>query len=297
MDGDRNQEAHRETARGWDAVAREKYDAELDEHLARLRAGGHNLLDAEAELIGDLVAGADVVHFQCSHGLDALGFLNLGARSVLGIDISEAMIDQAKRKAAAFRPDDAAFLCADVIDLPEGLEATADIVYTGRGSLPWVLDLDAWAASVRRTLKPGGHIFLLEGHPLDALWDRAAPGLRLRPGVGYFDDVPRESPGFPASAAERALGAERPHMVERQWRPGEVVEALLGAGLRLVRFRELPVLYWNQFPGWPAELVERLPHSYVILAVKRAGAETTPSRSTSAGRPGRKEEEPERQGA
>lgn len=265
--------AHRETAEAWDVVARSKYDAEFHEHVERLRSGRHNLLDVEVELLDPLLRGAHVVHLQCSHGLDALGLLNAGAASVLGIDRSEEMIGQARAKAAAVGAESAEFVCADVTALPPDLAATADLVYTGRGSLPWVLDLEAWSESVSRLIRPGGHAFIFEGHPLDALWERDAEGIALRPDVGYFDDTPKESPGFPASVVARERGPDRPRMLERQWRPGEVIEALLARGLELKVFREYPVMFWDQFPRWPSALQRRLPHTYAILARQPADVE------------------------
>lgn len=265
---------HRETAEAWDVVARGKYAAEFREHVERLRAGEHNLLEVELELLGDRLAGARVVHLQCSHGLDALGLLNAGAASVLGIDASREMVRQARAKAAAVGGDvaeAAEFLRADVTDLPAGLPSTADLVYTGRGSLPWVLDLEPWAASVARLLRPGGGLFLFEGHPLDALWEREAEGLLLREDVGYFDETPREATGFPAAVVARELGRNRPRMLERRWRPGQVIDALLAGGLELERYRETPVPFWNQFPRWSDELIGRLPHTYAILARKSVG--------------------------
>lgn len=235
-----------------------------------LLAGRHNLLDVELELLRDLLPGSHIVHLQCSHGLDALGLLNAGARSVVGIDISQEMIDQARAKAGAVGAEGAEFICSDVTDLPAGLAATADLVYTGKGALPWVLDLEAWAESVRRLLRPTGHLFVFEGHPLDALWDREAARLVLRPKAGYFDETPSEAPGFPASVVERKLGSARPRMLERQWRPGEVIEVLLAAGLELKLFREYPVLYWDQFPEWADDLKRRLPHAYAILAQRKS---------------------------
>ena len=161
--------AHRETAEAWEVVARAKYDAEFQEHVELLRSGRDNLLDIERELLGPLLAGSHVVQLQCSHGLDSLGLLNAGAASVLGIDNSEEMIRQARAKAAAVGARTAEFLCADVTDLLPKLASIADLVYTGRGSLPWVLDLEAWSESVSRLLRPKGLLFIFEGHPLDAL--------------------------------------------------------------------------------------------------------------------------------
>lgn len=258
--------AHRETAKAWDVVARTKYQAEFDHHIELLRSGHHNLLEPEVEALTALLPGSHVVHLQCSHGLDALGLLNAGAASVLGVDISDEMIMQAKAKAAALGTASASFVCSDATDLPPELAETADLVYTGRGSLPWILDLSVWAEAVRRLLKPGAHVFVFEGHPLAALWNREADHLELRSGAAYFSDDVTEARGFPADVVRRELGDARPRMLERNWRPGEVIDAVISVGLSLVQFREYPVLFWDQFPRWPEELRERVPNSYSILA-------------------------------
>jgi ubiquinone/menaquinone biosynthesis C-methylase UbiE len=260
--------SHRDTAEAWDVVSRVKYRAEFQDHLAILRSGGDNLLEPELVILKDLLPGSHVVHVQCSHGFDALGLLNRGAASVLGVDISQEMVMQANAKANALGAASASFLCADAVDLPSDLEGTADLVYTGRGSLPWVLDLPAWARSVYRLLKPEGHVFIFEGHPLAALWEREARDLKLRSGADYFSKRPEENPGFPASVVERELGGERPRMLERQWRPGEVIGVLIEEGVEIRRFQEFPVLFWDQFPAWPKELTARLPNTYAILARK-----------------------------
>lgn len=262
-DGDGD--THEETARAWDVVARAKYRAEFDDHVALLGAGRHNLLEPEIAVLTPLLGGSRVVHLQCSHGLDTLGLLNAGARSAVGVDMSAEMISQAREKAKATKLP-AEFLRADAADPPQELNGTADIVYTGRGALPWLQDLERWAAAVHRLLRPGGHLFLFEGHPLDALWDRDADHPVLRAGMSYFDDGPREHPGFPASVVTRELGADRPKMLERNWRPGQIIDALLAAELSLVHFREYPTLFWNVFPNWPAGALQSVPHSYSVLA-------------------------------
>jgi SAM-dependent methyltransferase len=259
-----------ETARGWDIVGRAKYRAEFNDHVALLRAGGHNLLEPEVAVLVPLLPRSHVVHLQCSHGLDTLGLMNAGAQSVVGVDISPEMIAQARDKARAAGIA-AEFCCADAADPPSELSETADVVYTGRGSMPWIQDLKDWAAAVRRLLRPGGYFFLFEGHPLDALWDREADNLVLRIGVSYFDEEAREHPGFPANVVSRELGHDRPRMLERYWRPGQVIDELLSVGLSFVHFREYPAQYWDQFPNWPQEIRNCVPHSYSVLA-RRAGA-------------------------
>jgi SAM-dependent methyltransferase len=199
--------------------------------------------------------------------MDTLGLVNAGAESAVGIDISPEMIAQARDKAEAAGIA-AEFRCADAGDPPSELNETADVVYTGRGAIPWIQDLKEWAAGVRRLMRSGGHFFLFEGHPLDALWDRNADQVVLRTGVSYFHGEAREHPGFPASVVSRELGDDRPRMLERYWQPGQVIEELLAVGLSLVHFREYPAQYWDQFPNWPQAVRDSLPHSYSVLALR-----------------------------
>lgn len=257
---------HQTTRAAWEIVARAKYRAEFDEHVELLLAGHHNLLDVEEEELRSLLPGSHVIQLQCSHGLDAIGLLNAGASSIVGLDISEEMIAQAEAKALAVGARDASFIRADVLDAPNDLDGTADLVYTGRGSLPWILDLPAWAATIRRLLRPEGHVYVFEGHPLADLWDRSVEELVLRPGASYFDRTAREVAGFPAGVVRRVAGGDGPPLLERHWQPGEVINALISEGLRLESFREHPSLFWNQFPHWPDALRRRLPNSYSILA-------------------------------
>lgn len=96
-------------------------------------------------------------------------------------------------------------------------------LFTGRGSLPWILDLELWAQAVRTILKEGGQLFVFEGHPLDALWDRDAAELTLRDDASYFSSDPQEQPGFPASVVKRSMGDCGPRLLERYWRPGHTL--------------------------------------------------------------------------
>ena len=92
---------------------------------------------------------------------------------------------------------------ADVLETPHDLDGTADLVYTGRGALCWMTDLDAWAAVVARLLRPGGRLVLFEGHPLDFMWETEASGYALREGASYFEEDVVAERGFPFDAALR----------------------------------------------------------------------------------------------
>jgi hypothetical protein len=45
-------------------------------------------------------------------------------------------------------------------------EQTYDIVYTGKGALTWLYDIDRWAEVVTQLLNPGGRLYLVEFHPI-----------------------------------------------------------------------------------------------------------------------------------
>jgi predicted TPR repeat methyltransferase len=135
-------ELHRENERVWDMVARSKYARDVDEDVAFLKAGGISLMSHERRLLGNLTSWcARAIHLQCSHGLDALSLWKLGAGEVIGVDISECMLALADRKARLLAAP-AKWIHSNVLDVPEELNATADLVYTGKGALPWVMDLD-----------------------------------------------------------------------------------------------------------------------------------------------------------
>jgi SAM-dependent methyltransferase len=255
----------------WDVVAA-KYAPEVEQDVALLRAGGTTLLPPEVEALAPLLRGCRrAIHLQCSHGTGALSLWVMGAREVVGLDLSERMLALARCKAELLGAP-AAWYHADVLAPPAELEGTADLVYTGGGALPWVMELDAWAGVVARLLVPGGHLYLFEGHPLNWLWAPDAADLRLRQGADYFDRAARANDDFPGLFLERAAreGASREHAYERQWTLGEIVTALAQAGLVLERLTEYREHFWPQFRHVPAEILDRLPHTFALLMRKPA---------------------------
>jgi SAM-dependent methyltransferase len=268
-------QVHSETGAGWEILARAGYSGEIDEDIEFIRSGGVNLMDTEQRLLKDLDQWCHcAIHLQCSGGKDLLSLWNMGAKKLIGIDISGTLIGYARQKSEALGAP-ATWYCCDVLDTPHELDGSADLVYTGRGALMWMTDLTAWAHVVERLLGPGGTVLVFEGHPLDNLWQREAKDFRLRPGgISYFPTHPNENPGFPSSAVIRETNddRERPKMLERCWRPGQVLNALASVGLEYVHFDEYPDLFWNQFYEMPQETAHRLPHTYSVMMRKRSSS-------------------------
>jgi hypothetical protein len=158
---------------------------------------------------------------------------------------------------------------ADILDLPAELDGRAQLVYTGKGALPWVADLGRWAGGVARLLRPGGRFYVYDGHPLNWLWDVTARTHRLsKDGRGYFDQSPRANRDFPAVAVERytPAGELAPKAWEYQWTIGQVVTALCEAGLLIDRLEEYPDQFWPQLRRISAAELARFPHSFSVLA-------------------------------
>ena len=251
----------------WDRAA-QKYIPDIERDIAFLREGGVALLDVERRQLGDLSGCRRAIHLQCSHGLDALSLLNLGVSEVVGVDLSREMLAQAAQKSSSWSAR-ASWVHADVLNPPATLDGTADLVYTGKGALPWVRDLDRWASVVRRLLRPGGRLYVFEGHPLNWMWQTEAPTHRLRTdGRSYFDRDPTANDDFPARATARYTPAREPVPTawEMQWTLGEVVTAVANAGLLIDQLEEHPEHFWPQFDAIPDAEIDRLPHTYSLLA-------------------------------
>jgi SAM-dependent methyltransferase len=159
------------------------YTAGLEDTLAFLRNGGSNLHPIERTSLGDLRAWCTTaIHLQCASGRDTLSLWNEGVERVIGIDISDVHIANARRLSQALRAPATWYRC-DLLETPHALDGCADLVYTGRGALCWLHDLDRWAAVIFRLLKAGGILHLFEagigripGTPTGGLANRALRG-------------------------------------------------------------------------------------------------------------------------
>jgi ubiquinone/menaquinone biosynthesis C-methylase UbiE len=123
----------------------------------------------ELELLRPLLASAPVVvHLQSGHGLDDLDLVAAGTRRAVGIDFSEVAAAAAQRRALGLAVR-CRYVVAQVPAVPLR-DQCADLVYTGKGALIWMPDLDSWARTVARLLRPAGHLLIYEAHPMVPLW-------------------------------------------------------------------------------------------------------------------------------
>jgi SAM-dependent methyltransferase len=254
------------TLAAWDLTA-SKFAGEIDSDVEFLRRGGVSLLPVERVTLAQVVAGGRAIHLQCSHGLDALSLLNLGFRDVVGLDFSKAMLEIAQAKSDRLGWS-ARWVHGDVLDPPGQLSDAFDVVYTGKGALPWISDITQWSRVVAGLLRPGGYLYVYEGHPLDWIWQPGAATHQLHPQRSYFDREPTPNEDFPARAAARFVGAgeQAPLAWEYHWTLGEILTAIMRAGLRLEFVAEYHEHFWPRFASMGPDEIGRVPHTFALLA-------------------------------
>jgi SAM-dependent methyltransferase len=228
-------------------------------------------------LLGD-IAGLRGVHLQCHIGTDTISLARLGA-SMTGLDFSPAALEQA-RSLAERTADDARFVEADVYDAVGVLGAAAfDLVFTGIGALCWLPSIRRWAGVVAGLLRPGGRLFIREGHPMLWTLEDTREDSLLVIEYPYFERTEPQvwDEGGTYVQTDVAFTHNRTH----EWNHGlgEIVTALLDAGLELTGLTEHDSVPWEALPGkmeqdgngeWRlADRPWRLAHSYTLQAIRR----------------------------
>jgi SAM-dependent methyltransferase len=196
--------------------------------------GRSTLYRLDHEVVGP-IAGRSLIHLQCHTGMDTLSWLRAGAASVTGVDFSTVALEKATSIARSTGlADQATFVRSDVLAVPEELHGRFDVCYASRGVFGWIGDIDAWMRTAAAVLRPGGHLALVEMHPLFAMADSVNP---LRLDFPYVNDGPRT---FTESGSYAAPDAQTIHNTTVQFAHslGEMVTAAVQAGLQIEHLGE-----------------------------------------------------------
>jgi SAM-dependent methyltransferase len=269
------------------AINRAHWDERAPAHAASRDYGverfvtdpGHlsSVVRFDVPRLGDL-AGVRGVHLQCHIGTDTVSLSRLGAR-MTGLDFSAASLAEARRLAARTGAD-VDFVRSDVYDAVDALAAGAfDLVFTGVGALCWLPDVRRWARTVAGLLRPGGRLFLREGHPV--LWSLDSERSdALVVDYPYFELA--EPLVFDEGGTYVETDVEFTATRTHEWNHGlgQIVTAVLEAGLELTALEEHASVPWDALPGrmrrdeadgeWRlGDRPARLPLTYTLQAVKR----------------------------
>jgi SAM-dependent methyltransferase len=158
--------------------------------------------------LGDL-KGKRVLHLHCGTGAATAALAELGAVAT-GVDARPGALETARERWPKIL-----WVDGDPQALPRQLRrGRFDLVYSGEGVLGHVDDLAGWATGITAALRDQGELLVFDDHPVA---DCVDDFLRWR--HDYFRD-----PGDP----------------DRLWRTGQVVSALVRAGLRVEALEEYP---------------------------------------------------------
>jgi len=253
--------------------------ASVDYAVQRLKAEPDYLsgvVQFDRPLLGD-IAGLRGVHLQCHIGTDTVSLARLGA-SMTGLDFSGPAVEAATRLAASTGAD-ATFVQSDVYAAADVLGAGAfDLVYTGIGALCWLPDIRRWAGVVAALLRPGGRLFIRDAHPMLFTIEERDDDQLVVVKYPYFEQPE------PLTWTEGGTYVDTDQVftqnVSHEWNHGlgEIVTALLEAGLMLTGLVEHDSAPWNPLPGkteqiaggeWRlADTPARLPFTFTIQAVR-----------------------------
>jgi SAM-dependent methyltransferase len=235
-------ETRRANRQDWDRNA----DAYQAEHGAFLRDVGfvwcpEGLDEADAGLLGE-VRGRTVLEVGCGAGQCGRWLLTRGAEAV-GVDLSHRQLQHSSRidgdTGLRLR-----VVCGTATALPFAAQSF-DLAFSAYGALPFVRDVDAVLAEVRRVVRPGGRFVFSVSHPVR--WT-----LPDDPGVGgltvthsYFDRSP-----YVETDDDGEVSSVEHHRTLGDW-----VRAVHGSGMTLVDLvePEWPAGHGRSWGGWSPE--------------------------------------------
>jgi SAM-dependent methyltransferase len=214
-------------------------------------------VENDRQALGSL-AGLDVVHLQCHLGTDTLSLARLGAKSVSGLDFSSKAIAHCRslfeRTGTAGR-----FVQGDVFDAQALLHDTFDLVYASVGAINWIPSIGRWMKVAASLLRPGGHVYLRDVHPMLMVVDPDSDlELRLRYPYG------EQPQPVTLDDDQTYIGDGTPlvHTKTHEWSHGlgEIVQGALDAGLVINGLEEH---YYAESPML-ASAVKESPSRYVL---------------------------------
>lgn len=179
--------------------------------------------------------GKSVVQVGCNNGREVLSLATFGAVDCLGIDQSEAFLDQA-RELAKITGSNAQFLRANIYDLPKSLPKF-DAALITIGVLNWMPDLPAFFTAVAGLLRAGGTLLIYETHPFLEMYEPKGK-TPFTPAESYFRSEPYiddEVITYDGGAAES--GATSYWFTHKM---ADIINACIGAGLAIAELQEYP---------------------------------------------------------
>ena len=243
----KHHEAEQQNRALWDEIA--PIHLKAYKEVALLREGEEILDDIELREVGP-VEGKSLLHLQCHIGSDSLAWARHGA-VVTGVDFSEQSIACANQLAEELELP-ATFIRSNIYDVRAIHEGRYDIVYTSKGVLCWLKDLQEWGRIIAHYLKPGGIFYLMESHPIIMALEEEESGALAFAYPYFHEDAPTTWAAGDPDYAD-ADYVPKNTSAEWEWTVGDIINALINAGLQLEFVNEYEKLFFRMFPSMTTE--------------------------------------------
>lgn len=224
---------------------RDAWNSKVESHLASdfyrlkdFKSGWNSISEIEAPLLKG-IEGSRLLHLQCHFGQDTLSLQRMGA-DCTGVDLSDKAIKAARELAQEMKLK-SQFIASDVYSIGAHNMGLFDYVFSSYGTIGWLPELDPWATLIAQHLKPGGSFVFAEFHPVIWMHDVDFKFIEY----SYFNRQTIEE-------IESGTYADREAQLQNRtisWNHdlGEVLTALLKAGLQLEYFQEYDFSPYNCF--------------------------------------------------
>jgi ubiquinone/menaquinone biosynthesis C-methylase UbiE len=253
-------EANRET---WNQTADVHAKVKLAGLLEAVKSQDFTTFDEVEKTIFEKIGLKDkaVIQLSCNNARELISCKKAGAGRCVGVDISDKFIEQGKRLAQAGNVE-IELVRSSVYDLSSNYDNAFEIVYVTIGALGWLQDMNAYFELVARLLKPGGHIFIYEMHPVLDMFD-SETGLEIK--HSYFKTEP-----YVVDEAPDYLDPSTVVTGTSYWfhhKLSDILGGCLNHGLSLTHFAEYDHDISNVYK--PFEAFEKKPAlSYSLVAQK-----------------------------
>lgn len=235
------------------------------EYAQVLKAEPKKTVSNYLHYMGD-VNGKKIVNLLGSKGNKAVSLALLGA-DVTIVDISEG-----NKQYAAELADAAGvhihYLVSDVLNIPDEEQLPDyDFVLLEVGVLHYFTDLDPLFELVYTLLKPGARFVLRDFHPIVSKLI-SVENKQVAADGNYFNDGLKEVEVAYSLLLSEGERVKLKKNTIRRWTLGEVVTAVIRAGLTLVTLEEEAGIRWAFPHDSPIGIEDRIPGLFTILAKK-----------------------------
>jgi SAM-dependent methyltransferase len=214
------------------------------------------------------VAGKIVAQTNCNNGRELLSVLNMGAKSGVGFDISDNVIEEA-RGLAKISGKMAEFVRTNIYDIDEKYFNSFDLVIITIGALCWMPDLSKYFEIISGLLKSGGYLLIYEQHPItNILGCEREPDYEpedpMRVVYSYFRTEPWiDNNGIDYIGNTIYESATTYGFTQKI---SDIFNAIIKNGLKITEFYEYPHDISMSFSA--AEKFGKIPLSYILTGIK-----------------------------